>query len=139
MKSFLGFDYGSKRIGVAIGDSITCSARPLRTLAEDWPAIRALIAEWRPAALVVGLPLTEDGGEQKITPRARRFAQALAQHSGLPVYTCDERYSTLAAESELRAQAGRRGSRPPLDAVAASIILEQWLQQNASTAQTSTG
>ena len=73
---YLAFDYGEKRIGTAVGDDLTRTARPLPTLPTgDWTAITRLIADWRPAALIVGLPLLEDGGEQAITVSARSFAR----------------------------------------------------------------
>lgn len=134
---YLGFDYGLKRIGVAIGDSLTLSARPLPALAgPDWAAIAKLVADWRPAALVVGLPLDEDGSEQEITGAARRFAAQLEQRLKLPVHQADERYSSRAADEVLRdARASgrmtRRVRKGDRDAQAARIILEQWLAENA--------
>lgn len=133
---YLAFDYGLKRIGVAVGDSLTRSARPLPALTgADWPAIHKLIAEWRPAALVVGLPLDEDGAEQAITGPARRFAGELGRQLKLPVHQTDERYSSRAADDALReARASgrmvRRVRKGDRDAQAARIILEQWLQEN---------
>ena len=133
MATYLGFDFGTGRVGVAVGDAVTGTARALTTVApRDWPAIDGLMAEWAPAALVIGLPLAEDGGEQPLTARTRRFARALAQRSRLPVYTCDERYSSLAADSALRARDGRTPAGN--DAEAARIILEQWLSQADTTA-----
>jgi len=129
----LGFDYGDKRIGVAVGETFTRSARPLATLAQDWPRIIGLIEEWRPSACVVGLPLTADGETQAVTTRALQFAATLRKRSGLPVHTCDERHSSLAAETtiKLRKAEGRRRAGAPseIDAVAACLILEQWLNQ----------
>lgn len=135
MSTWLGFDFGLKRIGVAVGERLTGSARPLRTLGRDWTGIDALLREWAPEGLVVGLPLAEDGGEQPMTRHARQFADALRQRSGLPVYTCDERYSSLAADSLLRetrrqARGDRRRARSSdTDQEAARILLEQWLTQ----------
>lgn len=133
---YLGFDYGSKRIGVAVGDSLTRSARPLPALpGPDWVAIRRLATEWRPAALVVGLPLDEDGTEQPITGPARRFAAELGRQLQLPVHQADERYSSRAADDALREARSsgrmvRRVRKGDRDAQAARIILEQWLQEN---------
>lgn len=135
MSVWLGFDFGLKRIGVAVGERLTGGARPLRTLGRDWPALDALIREWAPEGLVVGLPLAEDGGEQPMSRHARAFAAELRQRSGLPVYTCDERYSSLAADSRLRdtrrqARSDRRRARgSDTDQEAARILLEQWLTQ----------
>ena len=130
---FLGFDYGEKRIGAAVGDDLTASARPLPTLPNgDWTALLKLIAEWRPAGLVVGLPLDEAGGEQPMSLAARKFAQQLGQRSGLPVHISDERYSSRAADDSLRdARASgamtRRVRKGDRDGQAARVILEQWL------------
>ncbi|MBY8965594.1 Holliday junction resolvase RuvX [Algiphilus sp. NNCM1] len=131
MSTLLGFDFGTEKVGVAVGQRVTRSARPLTRIGpRDWEALDALIAEWQPEALVVGLPLAEDGAEQPLTRRVQRYARALAQRSRLPVYTCDERYSSLAADSALS------GCPKPNDndAEAARIILEQWLSQEATTA-----
>lgn len=136
----LAFDHGEKRIGVAVGDSLTGSARPLPTLAPgDWPAITRLLAEWQPQVLVVGLPLDEDGGEQPATTAARRFARALAGQTGLPVQTCDERYSSRAADDWLRhARASgrmtRRVRKGDRDAQSARVILEQWFREQGPAA-----
>lgn len=132
--TFLAFDYGEKRIGVALGDSLTRSARPLPTLPPaDRAALQQLIAEWRPRALIVGLPLDEDGSEQRITAPARRFAASLRQFN-LPVHEVDERYSSRAADELLRdARASgrmtRRVRKGDRDARAACVILEQWLRE----------
>jgi len=133
MPTYLSFDHGEKRIGVALGDDLTGSARPLPAVGDgDWPAIAHLIGEWRPAALIVGLPLDEDGGEQRATGAARRFAAQLAQRFGLPVHQVDERYSSRAADDALRdARASgrmmRRVRKGDRDGQAARVILEQWL------------
>jgi putative Holliday junction resolvase len=124
--SFLAFDFGTRRVGVAAGNTLTGSARPLRTLvggaAPPFEAIARLVDEWRPDALVVGVPLHPDGAPHANTRRARRFAQQLEQRFGLPVHPVDERYTT----TEARAQ--RAGD---LDAAAAAIILEQFLREHA--------
>lgn len=133
---YLAFDYGEKRIGTAVGDDLTRSARPLPTLPTgDWPAIRRFIEEWRPAALIVGLPLLEDGSEQAITGAARGFARELGVHSRLPVHVSDERYSSRAADDVLREQRAsgrmnRRVRKGDRDGQAARIILEQWLRES---------
>ncbi|MEN8175837.1 MAG: Holliday junction resolvase RuvX [Pseudomonadota bacterium] len=124
----LGFDYGTRRIGVAVGDSITRRARPLTTVkaAEgkpDWRAIQALLDEWRPDALVVGLPYNMDDSESEIAPLARRFARQLEGRFGLPVHLVDERLTTHEAEAHLGAEASRRRE---LDPLAAALILETW-------------
>ncbi len=133
---YLAFDYGEKRIGTAVGDDVTRSARALTAVGGgDWPAITRLIAEWRPAALIVGLPLHEDGSEQATTAAARRFGAELGQRLQLPVHFADERYSSRAADDWLRdARASgrmvRRVRKGDRDAQAARVILQQWLQGN---------
>ncbi|MGH8529106.1 MAG: Holliday junction resolvase RuvX [Nevskiales bacterium] len=131
----LGFDYGSKRIGVAVGNQLLCSARPLRTLAnrDPWPALRMLIREWQPDALIVGRPLASDGGRQPMLEATERFMSELKQHFKLPVHSVDERYSSLAAQSELKSRrAAGRLRRPKAgerDMQAAQIILQDWMRQ----------
>jgi putative holliday junction resolvase len=134
MALYLAFDYGSRRTGTALGDDLTGQARALGSMAgDDWTAILALVTQWRPAALVVGLPLDEDGSEQPMSAAARRFAAELGQRSGLPVHFADERYSSRAADDFLRdARASgrltRRVRKGDRDAQAARVILQQWLE-----------
>jgi putative Holliday junction resolvase len=120
--SFLAFDFGTARVGVASGNSLTRRAAPLCTLAEQgearFEAIGRLIAEWRPAALVVGVPFHPDGAAHVNTERARRFGRQLRARFGLPVHEVDERYTTTEAKT---------GGARDLDAAAAAVILEQFL------------
>ncbi|MCU0835617.1 MAG: Holliday junction resolvase RuvX [Chromatiaceae bacterium] len=131
MGTLLGFDFGPRKIGVAVGQTITRSATPLTTLRSrgerpDWPAIERLIREWRPNAAVVGLPYNMDDSETAIAPRARRFARQIEGRFGLPVHLVDERLTTLEARGHL----GRQGSAPgAVDAMAAKLILETWLSE----------
>jgi len=127
----LGFDYGAKRIGVAIGQALTGSARPLTILKAradkpDWTAISQLIEQWQPVALVVGLPVHMDGTAHDITARAQRFGNQLTGRYNLPVHYADERLTTYAANQELREQ-GKTGE--PDDALAAQLILQGWLDE----------
>jgi putative Holliday junction resolvase len=131
--TILAFDFGARRIGVAIGTTRLRTARPLTTIECErndrrFAAIADLIAQWQPQALVVGLPLHADGTAHDMTARARRFARQLAGRFGLPVHEIDERYTSELARAELRA-AGRGGQaqRAEVDAVAARIILQAWL------------
>lgn len=132
---YLGFDFGYKRIGVAVGQALTRSASPLITLAAktgipNWSEIEALIRKWRPVGLVVGLPTKIDGQEQYTTQAARNFAQHLHDRFALPVHLVDERLTTVAARDELYTQGGyRKLQQSQVDCIAACIILEQWLQQ----------
>lgn len=120
--SFLAFDFGIKRVGVATGNTLTRSATPLRTLAAEgqqrFNAIAALIQEWQPDALVVGVPFHPDGAPHDNTERARRFARQLHGRFRMTVHEVDERYSTTEAASD--------GARD-LDAASAAIILNQFL------------
>ena len=122
--SYLAFDFGTKRIGVATGNTLTRQAQPLRTIAAigdaRFEAIGKLIAEWRPDELVVGVPFHPDGAAHENTERARRFARQLAGRFALPVTEVDERYSTT--------EAAASGARD-LDAASAAIILDQFLNQ----------
>lgn len=120
--TFLGFDFGARRVGVATGNAVSRSATPLCTIAAvgaaRLAAIDRLVAEWRPDALVVGVPRHPDGAAHENTLRAGRFARQLGARYRLAVHEVDERYSTV--------EAGARGARD-LDAAAAAIILEQFL------------
>jgi putative Holliday junction resolvase len=136
MSCVLGFDVGSKLIGVAVGNRITQSARALATIAmrdgqPDWPALDRLHREWLPQTLVVGLPLTLDGAEQPASKLARRFADGLRQRYGAAPVLIDERHSSReAAERFADARAAglrRRRDGAQIDAEAAAVILERWL------------
>lgn len=128
-RTVLGFDYGLHRIGVAVGQELTGSARPLTTLpGRDWAAIAGLIADWRPALLVVGVPYQADGGAGATARAALRFGRQLHGRFGLPVATIDERLSSFAARDRL----GRRPAPGELDRAAAALILESWFNAQAS-------
>ena len=133
----LGFDFGTKRIGVAVGNSISCTARPLTTLhgennVQRFAAIAELIREWGPSALVVGLPSHDDGTPHELTRLCRRFAQRLKGRFNLPTILVDERYTSTAASSQL-AEMGIRGikQKPLLDQVAAQQILQAYFDEPA--------
>lgn len=121
-RSYLAFDFGMRRVGVASGNALTGAATPLATIDQRGQArtaaIAKLIAEWQPDELVVGVPFHPDGAAHANTARARRFARELAERFQLPVHEVDERYSTSDA---------RRAGAADLDAAAAAIILEQHL------------
>lgn len=132
----LGFDFGEKRIGVAVGQRITGTATPLTTLVSkdqkpDWATIQYLIQEWRPSALVVGMPYHLDGAETRLSERIRRFCRQLEGRFGLPVYQIDERLSSAEAERYLKhqRQQGRKRTieKREIDQLAAAIQLESWL------------
>jgi putative Holliday junction resolvase len=121
--TFLAFDYGTRRVGVAVGNTLTGDARALKTVAAEgdarFAALAALIAEWQPAALVVGIPVHPDGAPHDNTRRAQRFARQLHGRFKLPVHEVDERYTTTEALAD--------GARDA-DAAAAAIILNQFLR-----------
>jgi putative Holliday junction resolvase len=125
-QTFLSFDVSDKRVGVASGNGLTRTATPLCTVTEPgaarFDAIARLVREWRPDALVVGVPFHPDGAPHDNTRRAQRFARQLAGRFGLPVHEVDERYTTVEARS--------RGARDT-DAAAAALILEQFLHSSA--------
>ena len=137
----LGFDYGLKRIGVAVGQPLTGTASPRPALgardgAPDWTAITRLVEEWRPAAFVVGVPYNMDGSRQEMTGRAERFSRQLHGRFHLPVHCVDERLSSHEAEDRLRTarQEGRRGriAKPEIDSAAACVLLETWLNSQGN-------
>jgi putative Holliday junction resolvase len=129
MGTLLGFDYGPRKIGVAVGQTITGSASPLTTIRShgerpDWARIEGLIREWQPKAAVVGLPYNMDDSETELAPRARRFARQIEGRFGLQVHLVDERLTSI----EARRQLGRSAtSSEVIDAMAAKLILETWL------------
>lgn len=138
-KTYLAFDFGERRIGVAVGQALTRTATPLEVVQQragiDWTRIEQLIEQWQPDALVVGVPLTEDGAEQPTTKRAQRFARQLEGRFGRAVHLADERYSSAEAKARFAAQraagGARRGAARREDAVAAQIILENWFANPA--------
>ncbi|WP_375162900.1 Holliday junction resolvase RuvX [Pseudomonas sp. LS44] len=136
LRLLLGFDYGSKQIGVAVGQAITGQARELCVLkaqngVPDWQKVEALIREWQPDALVVGLPLNMDGTPSEMSERAEKFARRLHGRFSLPVHTHDERLTTYEAKGQRLAQGQRSGYRDnPVDALAAALLLQGWLEQH---------
>lgn len=127
-ETLLGFDFGTVRIGAAVGNTLTASARPLaqidnRVAARGFDAIGRLLAEWQPQRLVVGRPVHPDGTPHDMTARCERFARQLQGRFGLPVALVDERYSSVEAGTS-----GEGGARN-IDAQAAAIILRQYLQK----------
>jgi putative Holliday junction resolvase len=130
---YLGFDFGFKRIGVAVGQRLTHSASPLATISAQgglphWDVVAKIIAQWTPQALIVGLPTCIDDRELYTTSAARRFAKELRKRFALPVHLVDERLSTVEARGQLFAKGGyRKIKKTEVDSVAACVILEQWL------------
>ena len=127
--TLLCFDFGTKRIGVAVGQTLTDTATALEVIPvynnrPDWGRITAIINQWKPQALIVGNPLNIDGTRQPFTGRADKFAGKLQGRYQLPVLRADERLSTFEARS-------RQRKTEPTDHIAAQVILEGWLQQNS--------
>lgn len=140
-ETYLGFDFGLKRIGVAVGSRSTADARPLATVrtgasGPDWSQVDRLVKDWAPTALVAGVPYNADGSAHAVTVAAQAFAAALTARYGLAVHTVDERYSSLAAAAALaaRRQRGdhRRVRSGDVDAAAAAVILSDWLAGEAN-------
>ena len=143
----LAFDYGTRRIGVASGDTLTRTARALTTLERSndvmpWPAIDKLVRDYQPSQLVVGLPWNMDGTPTVLTDASRSFAAELKARYDMPVALVDERLSSREAESQLRdARASglkkRRNTHADVDMIAARILLEQWLENPNAAEQSS--
>ena len=136
--TLLAFDFGLRRIGVAVGESMTGLAHPLTEVSGEeteprFAAIGRIITEWKPQHLVVGLPLAADGTEHDLTRRARRFARQLEGRFGLPVTLVDERYTSVEAESSLRESGARKALREKrIDSAAAQLILQQYINDHAA-------
>ncbi|MES9831982.1 MAG: Holliday junction resolvase RuvX [Candidatus Thiodiazotropha sp. L084R] len=132
--TLLGFDFGTRKIGVAVGQGLTGTATPLETLElvnhkPDWERIKQLIDEWQPQALVVGLPLDVDDSETDATQPALRFSRQLEGRFHLTVHLADERFTSFEARDRL----GHRAKRlEDYDAVAAKLILETWFNLDSS-------
>ena len=145
-RTLLAFDYGTKRIGVAVGQELTRTATPITTLNNtatsiDWNAIDQLVSEWRPNAMVVGLPLNADGSEHAISRAAKQFGNQLQARYNLPVYWIDERLTSIEAESMIAAsRTGRKSklkdqtkAKAEVDKTAAKLILESWFNQQLTS------
>ncbi|MEN9880063.1 MAG: hypothetical protein RIQ55_709 [Pseudomonadota bacterium] len=137
----MGFDFGTVRIGVAIGETVTGLAHPLTMIVSEpvarrFEQIGALLDEWQPHQIVVGLPTSLAGTEHEMTQRCRRFGNQLQGRFNLPVAWVDERLSSAEAEQRLQ-QAGQsaRAAKANVDAIAAQILLQQWLDQHAQQKQ----
>ena len=126
-RTVLGFDYGTKRIGVAVGQTVTRTASPVEIIKSiqqkpDWKKIGELIKQWQPDALIVGMPLCMDNERQAMSDACDRFSRQLEGRFQLPVYQVDERLSSHEAQDRIK-------SSYDVDAVAAQVILETWFSQ----------
>lgn len=135
MSCILAFDYGLKSIGVAVGQQLTGTASTLKALkavdgTPDWNQIEALLKEWQPAVVVVGLPLNMDGSEQPFTARVHKFINRLHGRFGVKVVAQDERLTTVESRAELFSQGGfKKLSKDAVDCYSAKLILESWFEQ----------
>lgn len=139
-RTLMGFDFGTKRIGIAIGQEVTGTVNPLTTVTAikhkpDWDSISKIIAEWQPDLLVVGLPLHMDGTEQAMTQSARRFSNQLNGRYQIPVALMDERLSSDEAESILSEQTQSKSrsvfhDKAQIDMISAQLILQSWMSLN---------
>ena len=138
-ETIVAFDFGLRRIGVAVGQSITASANPIATISNsdtgpDWQAISAILSEWRPARLIVGMPLHKDGSPSEMVKHINQFIGELKRFSR-PVETVDESYSSLEASELLKSERtlGLRGriNKEAIDSVAAMLIAARWLGRSS--------
>ena len=138
IKTLLAFDYGTKNIGVASGQTITRSANSQPALkakdgVPDWNQIEKLLKEWKPDLVLIGLPLNMDDSESELSARARKFANRLHGRFGVKVEMVDERLSSFEAKGEVMERGGSRDYKNnPVDSIAARVILESWMERNPS-------
>ncbi len=134
-RTILGFDYGQKNIGVAVGQELTSTANPLTVIKAqngipNWDEVQTLLDQWKPDLLVVGLPLNMDGSEQRMTAASRKFGNRLNGRFQIPVEWQDERLTTFEALEQMginsKLQANKRDD---VDRISAQIILQSWLNQ----------
>ena len=136
VKSLLAFDYGTKNIGVASGQTITRSANALPPLkakdgVPDWNQIEKLLIDWKPDLVLVGLPLNMDETESELSARARKFANRIHGRFGFKVELVDESLTSFAAKGEIMDRGGSRDYKNhPVDSIAARLILESWLERH---------
>lgn len=136
MSCILSFDFGTKSIGIAVGQKITSSASPVKSIkAHDgqpnWDTVEAIINEWKPSLLVIGLPLNMDGSEQPMTLKAKKFANQLHGRFGLPIHLQDERLTTTDARTRLFELGGYKAlKKDQVDAISAVLILESYFEQH---------
>lgn len=136
----MAFDYGTRHIGMSVGDYRIKSSRPLAVIKNqngtpDWQAITNQIQQWQPTDLVLGWPLTEEGDEQPLCDHIKGFAKRLRQRYALPIHYADERFSSMEAQEHIRqmrstGQRSRRSKHTDVDSVAAALILERWFNHN---------
>jgi putative Holliday junction resolvase len=135
IKTLLAFDFGTKNIGAATGQTITSSANSLASVkakdgVPDWTKIEKLIQEWKPDLVLVGLPLNMDATESELSARARKFANRIHGRFGVKIEMVDERLTSFEAKGEVMSRGGSRDYKNnPVDSIAARLILESWLER----------
>lgn len=133
--TLLGFDYGLRKMGVAVGQTVTLTGRPLSPVkmydgVPDWPQFGKLLAQWQPSALIVGIPVNEEYEDQRMVRAAQKFGRRVRERYRLPVFGIDERLTSFAARQALLEQGGCRAlERNSVDSIAAQFILESWLRK----------
>ncbi|MDH3219109.1 MAG: Holliday junction resolvase RuvX [Gammaproteobacteria bacterium] len=133
VKTVVGFDFGTKWIGVAVGQTLTRQATPIAAIRNnDWKRIASVLDEWRPQVVVVGLPLNMMGEHQSISARAERFGRQLEGRFGIKAVLIDERLTTREAY-QIAIENQRRKSKSEIDSIAAALITESWLREYADT------
>jgi len=136
IQTLLAFDYGTRNIGVATGQTVTSSANSLAPLKAkdgipDWNQIEKLIQDWKPDLVLVGLPLNMDDTESELSARARKFANRIHGRFGVKIELVDERLTSFEAKGEVMNRGGSRDYKNnPVDSIAARLILESWLERN---------
>ena len=136
-QTYIGIDFGLANIGIAVGQTITKTASALATIKVgnklNWALLDQTIKEWQPTALIIGLPLTEDGKEQETTRQVKNFSKKLHNRYQIPIYQVDERYSSMHAQEDFanarKIGSAKRKQSKDLDSHAAKIILQRWLDQ----------
>lgn len=131
----IGFDFGMKRIGIAVGQTVTQKARPLETIPAkngepNWAQLSKIIKKWHPDILIVGMPLNMDGSDQSISRHTRRFAQSLKEKFQIPIFEMDERLTTKSARENLFNKGGYKALQDgQVDQLAAQLILQNWFDE----------
>ena len=133
----MAFDFGTRKIGVAIGQELTGTAQPLAPLAAqngipDWGELERRIDEWKPDALVVGMPINMDGTTSEMSIRANKFRNRLHGRFHLPSYSMDERLSSREARDKKDSGIARHGKNLSLDSLSATLILESWFSEQST-------
>lgn len=134
-QTILGFDFGTQKMGMAVGNSLLCTAQPLALFPmqdgiPDWEKLEKIIAEWQPNICLVGLPLNMDDSESELSLRARKFARRLKHRMNKPVWMIDERLTTREARQQLEQyQQHGHGKKTSADSIAAGLLVESWFNE----------